>query len=152
MAHSSITATQRTEVPVSEVRHYLEPGPIVLVTSAWKERSNVMTMGWHTVMEFTPSLVGCVISRANHSHAMVRKSGECAINIPEARWVDRQYPTESTSSVGNSPGITTSSISTSSLCPSSRCRMPGGWYTHDPASSRTTPWPSYSNSIQPLRM
>lgn len=74
---------------MSEARRYLEPGPIVLLTSAWKGRTNVMAMGWHTVMEFSPSLVGCVISRANHSHAMVRKSGECAINIPEARWVDQ---------------------------------------------------------------
>lgn len=88
MARSPARAAQRIALPTRDVRRYLEPGPIVLVTSAWKGRSNVMTMGWHTVMGFSPSLVGCVISRANHSHAMVRKSGECAINIPEARWVD----------------------------------------------------------------
>jgi len=29
-------------------------------------------------------------------------------------------------------GMTTSSISISSLCPTSRWRMVGGWYTHDP--------------------
>ena len=41
-----------------------------------------MTMGWHTVMEFTPSLVGCVISEGNHSFEMIRNSGECVINVP----------------------------------------------------------------------
>ena len=56
---------------------YLEPGPIVLVTSAFGGRRNIMTMGWHTVMEFTPSLVGCVIAAANHSFEFVRRSGEC---------------------------------------------------------------------------
>lgn len=30
-----------------------------------------MTLYWHTVMEFTPSLVGCVIARGNHSHRLV---------------------------------------------------------------------------------
>ena len=33
-------------------------------------------------MEFSPSLVGCVISSGNHSFEMVRKSGECVINVP----------------------------------------------------------------------
>ncbi len=41
-----------------------------------------MTMGWHTVMEFSPSLMGCIISNQNHSFEMIRKSRECVINIP----------------------------------------------------------------------
>jgi flavin reductase (DIM6/NTAB) family NADH-FMN oxidoreductase RutF len=47
---------RKTDLPVSEIRRYLEPGPIVLVTSAHGDERNIMTMGWHTVMEFTPSL------------------------------------------------------------------------------------------------
>jgi flavin reductase (DIM6/NTAB) family NADH-FMN oxidoreductase RutF len=74
--------SQKTNLPVEKVRRYLEPGPIVLVSSAWEGRRNIMTMGWHTVMEFSPSLVGCVISAANHSFEMVRCSGECVINLP----------------------------------------------------------------------
>jgi flavin reductase (DIM6/NTAB) family NADH-FMN oxidoreductase RutF len=41
-----------------------------------------MTMGWHTVMEFSPSLIGCIISNQNHSFEMIKKSKECVINIP----------------------------------------------------------------------
>jgi flavin reductase (DIM6/NTAB) family NADH-FMN oxidoreductase RutF len=33
-------------------------------------------------MEFTPSLVGCVIASSNHSFELVRASGECVINLP----------------------------------------------------------------------
>jgi hypothetical protein len=33
---------------------------------AFGKPRNIMTMGWHTVMEFTPSLVGCVIAARNH--------------------------------------------------------------------------------------
>lgn len=74
--------------PVDKVRRYLEPGPIVLVSSAWQGQRNVMVMGWHTVMEFTPSLVGCIISSANHSFDMVRKSHECVINLPTTALLD----------------------------------------------------------------
>ncbi len=70
--------------PVDDVRRFLEPGPIVLVSSAWRGERNIMTMGWHTVMEFAPSLVGCIISNRNHSFGMIRKSRECAIHVPTA--------------------------------------------------------------------
>ncbi len=66
--------TAKRDFPVHKVRRYLEPGPIVLVSSRWRGKANIMTMGWHTVMEFTPSLVGCVISGANHSFDMIRNS------------------------------------------------------------------------------
>lgn len=74
----------KKDFPVSNIRRFLEPGPIVLVSSAWKGQTNIMTMGWHMIMEFQPSLVGCYIWSANHSFDMIRKSRECAINIPTA--------------------------------------------------------------------
>jgi flavin reductase (DIM6/NTAB) family NADH-FMN oxidoreductase RutF len=54
----------------------------VLVTSAWKGKANIMTMGWHMVLEFSPSLAACCISNANHSFEMIRRSHECVINVP----------------------------------------------------------------------
>jgi len=62
--------------PVAQVRRYLEPGPIVLVSSAFDGQVNIMTLGWQTVMEFTPSLVGCMIASGNHSFEMVKQSRE----------------------------------------------------------------------------
>jgi flavin reductase (DIM6/NTAB) family NADH-FMN oxidoreductase RutF len=78
----------KRDFPVSNVRQILEPGPVVLVSSAWKGKNNIMTMGWHTVMEFSPSLVGCVIADDNASFEMIRKSRECVINVPTANLVD----------------------------------------------------------------
>jgi flavin reductase (DIM6/NTAB) family NADH-FMN oxidoreductase RutF len=72
----------KKDFPVSDIRRFLEPGPIVLVSSAWKGKANIMTMGWHTVMEFSPSLVGCVIASGNFSFEIIRKSRECVINVP----------------------------------------------------------------------
>jgi len=74
----------KKDFPVSNVRRFLEPGPIVLVSSVWKDKMNIMTMGWHMIMEFEPSLVGCYIWSENHSFEMVRRSKECVINVPTA--------------------------------------------------------------------
>jgi flavin reductase (DIM6/NTAB) family NADH-FMN oxidoreductase RutF len=68
--------------PVDQIRRFLEPGPIVLVSSAYRDARNIMTMGWHMVMEFQPSLIGCYIWSANYSFDLIRKSRECVINIP----------------------------------------------------------------------
>ena len=75
-------AYKKKDFPVWKIRQFLEPGPIVLVSSHWKKQNNIMTMGWHTVMEFSPSLIGCFITPANYSFEMIRKSKECVINIP----------------------------------------------------------------------
>lgn len=73
---------KKINFPVSNVRRFLEPGPIVLVSSCWKGEMNIMTMGWHMVMEFEPSLIGCYIWTENHSFKLIRKSKECVFNIP----------------------------------------------------------------------
>lgn len=73
----------KKDFPVSGIRRFLEPGPVVLVSSRAGGQNNIMTMGWHTVIEFSPSLVACLISSGNHSHRMIRNSGACVINVPE---------------------------------------------------------------------
>ena len=73
---------EKIDFPVSQVRRYLEPGPIILVSSRWKGKANIMTMGWHMVIGEEPSLIGCYVWDANHSFGMIRKSRECVINVP----------------------------------------------------------------------
>ena len=60
----------------------------MLVSSAVADRRNIMTLGWHTVMEFAPSLLGCVIAAGNCSFGMIRKSRECVINLPTVKLTD----------------------------------------------------------------
>lgn len=89
---------KKTPFPVSDVRRYLEPGPVVLVSSRWRAKNNLMTLGWHTMLEFSPSLIGCMISAANHSFDMIVQSGECVINLPEQSLAD------TVSRIGNCSG------------------------------------------------
>lgn len=68
--------------PLSKVYGLLEPGPVVLVSTAKEGRANVMTMSWHTMLEFEPPLVGCVISSRNFTFDIVKATKQCVINIP----------------------------------------------------------------------
>jgi flavin reductase (DIM6/NTAB) family NADH-FMN oxidoreductase RutF len=67
---------------LSKVYQLLEPGPVVLLTTARKGRANVMTMSWHMMVEFEPPLVACIVSSANYSFAALRATRECVIAIP----------------------------------------------------------------------
>jgi len=72
----------KKELPLEQVYGLLESGPVVLLSTARAGRFNIMPMSWHLMMEFTPPLVGCVVSGANYSFESLRKSGECVLNIP----------------------------------------------------------------------
>lgn len=60
----------------------LEGGPVVLVTTAAHGRRNVMTMGFHMVMQHEPPLLGCTIGPWAYSHVALEETGECVIAVP----------------------------------------------------------------------
>ena len=68
--------------PLDKVYQLLEPGPVVLVTTAHRGRANVMTQSWHMMVEFTPPRLACVVSDAGYSFASLRATKECVIAIP----------------------------------------------------------------------
>jgi flavin reductase (DIM6/NTAB) family NADH-FMN oxidoreductase RutF len=73
------------DLPLAKVYQLLEPGPVVLLTTARKGRANVMTMSWHMMVEFEPPLVACVVSAADYSFAALRATRECVIAIPSVK-------------------------------------------------------------------
>ena len=70
------------DLPLSKVYQLLEPGPVVLLTTARKGSANVMPMSWHMMIEFEPPLVACVVSDADYSFAALRATRECVIALP----------------------------------------------------------------------
>ena len=70
------------DLSLSKVYQLLEPGPVVLLTTASKGRANIMTMSWHMMVEFEPPLVACVVSNANFSFAALRETKQCVIAVP----------------------------------------------------------------------
>jgi len=74
----------KKSLPLSKVYTLIEPGPVVLLTTAAAGQSNVMAMSWHSMLEFEPPLIGCVVSDRNYSHSLLNASKECVINLPTA--------------------------------------------------------------------
>ncbi len=72
----------KKSLPLSKVYQLIEPGPVVMVTTANKEKANIMTMAWHMMVDFEPPLIACVISNRNYSFKLLTKSKVCVINIP----------------------------------------------------------------------
>jgi flavin reductase (DIM6/NTAB) family NADH-FMN oxidoreductase RutF len=105
------------DLPLANVYRLLEPGPVVLVTTAARRRANVMAMSWHMMVEFEPPLVACVVSGANHSFAALRATGECVIAIP-ARRLARQVV-----QVGNSSGRDIDKFAAFGLTPAPAARV-----------------------------
>ena len=77
---------RKHDFPVDRTREHLEPGPIVLISSAFKGRRNIMTLGWHMMLEY--SVVGCYVWDANESFELFRRSKQCVINVPTQELLD----------------------------------------------------------------
>ena len=59
----------------------LEPGPVVLVTTAAGGRPNIMTISWHMVMDFAPRFA-LLTGPWNFSYEALMKTRECVIAVP----------------------------------------------------------------------
>lgn len=86
------------KLALGKVYQLLEPGPVVLLTTAHKGRANIMTMSWHMMLEFEPPQAACVVSSANYSFAALRATGECVIAIPARKLAQKVVQ------VGNASG------------------------------------------------
>ena len=98
-------------LPLAEVYALLEPGPVVLLTTARKGRANVMTMSWHMMVEFEPPLVACICSGANYSFEALRATGECVIALPARKLAPKVVK------VGNCSGSDTDKFKAFGLTP-----------------------------------
>ena len=97
--------------PLSRVYSLLEPGPVVMVSTSRKGQANIMTMSWHTMMEFEPPMVGCVISNRNYTFNIVKATKECVINIPTKELAKKVV------SCGNTSGRSVDKFTTFHLTP-----------------------------------
>jgi flavin reductase (DIM6/NTAB) family NADH-FMN oxidoreductase RutF len=86
------------QFPLSKVYQLIEPGPVVLLTTAHKGRANIMTMSWHMMVDFEPPLIACIVSEGDYSFVALRATGECVIAVPALELAPKVVK------VGNSSG------------------------------------------------
>lgn len=66
---------------------YIEPGPVVLVTTFNGVKNNVMTISWVMAIDFAQRIV-ITSGEWNHSFRTLMKTGECAVCIPPASMIE----------------------------------------------------------------
>jgi len=79
---------KKKSFPLSKIRRFIEPGPIVMVSSAHKGERNIMTLGWHMMLGLEPATIGCFIWDENRSFSLIRRSKQCVINLPTIDLID----------------------------------------------------------------
>ncbi len=79
----------KRSLPLSQVYRLIEPGPVVMVTTANGARANVMTLSWHMMIDFEPPLLACVISNGDYTFEILKKTKECVIAIPTVELAEK---------------------------------------------------------------
>jgi len=60
----------------------LNPGPVAIVTTAWRGVSNAAPIAWCAPVSMQPPMVGIVVHPHRHTADLIRFSDNFAINIP----------------------------------------------------------------------
>lgn len=60
---------------------YLHPRSVVLITTCYQEKSNVMPIDWHTPLSYSPKLYAVSLGKKNYSSELIQKSGCFVVNF-----------------------------------------------------------------------
>mgnify|MGYP001305643068 CR=1 FL=1 len=76
------------QLKLSKAFTLIEPGPLTLVTTHDGAKSNIMTISWTMVMDFTP-VFAITTGAWNHSFEALQATRECVVAIPTVDLLDR---------------------------------------------------------------
>lgn len=68
-------------LPIEKAFTLFEPGPVILVTTHDKGRDNIMTISWHMVVNFAPT-IALTTGSWNYSFHALMHTKECVLAIP----------------------------------------------------------------------
>ena len=72
----------KIEIPLSKFNRLINFSPVVLVTSAAKDKKNIVTVAWVTPLSGAPPLLGIAIAKKHFTNKLIRECSEFVINIP----------------------------------------------------------------------
>jgi flavin reductase (DIM6/NTAB) family NADH-FMN oxidoreductase RutF len=75
----------------SDASRLLGGGPVSLVTTRWRDQTDVMPAIWTTPLSRVPPLIGLAVNPARHTHDMIRFSEEFALNFPARDLVNHAH-------------------------------------------------------------
>ncbi|MDP8233514.1 MAG: flavin reductase family protein [Candidatus Saelkia tenebricola] len=79
---------KKIEVPLIYANRIINHGCVILVTSKYKDKSNIITLAWQMPVSHKPKLVSIAVHKKHFSHMLITKSKEFIINIPTRTVID----------------------------------------------------------------
>ena len=76
------------ELPLNKAFMLFEPGPVILVSTHDGKKNNLMTISWHMVTDFTPTLA-LTTGPWNHSFKAMMKKKECVLVVPTVDIIEK---------------------------------------------------------------
>lgn len=70
------------QLPLERANRLINHGPTILVSSGSKDEANIMTAAWCMPVSLKPPMIAVAIGPTRHTHELIIKSGEFAVNIP----------------------------------------------------------------------
>jgi flavin reductase (DIM6/NTAB) family NADH-FMN oxidoreductase RutF len=72
----------KEEIQISKANRLINHGSVILVTSHFEGKSNIITLAWQMPVSHSPMLVAIAIAKTHYSHEMIQNGSEFVINVP----------------------------------------------------------------------
>ena len=79
----------KVEIPRDTATRLLSSGNVILVSSAYKDKTNIIALAWKTPLSHKPPLVGVSIAKSHFSRELIEKSQEFIINVPDLSLLEK---------------------------------------------------------------
>jgi flavin reductase (DIM6/NTAB) family NADH-FMN oxidoreductase RutF len=79
----------KIEISRERATRLLSSGNVILVSSAYKDKTNIITLAWKSPLSHKPPLVGISVAKSHFSCELIEKSEEFIINVPDLSLLER---------------------------------------------------------------
>lgn len=79
----------KIEINKQNASRLINCGPVILVASGYKDKSNITTCAWSMPLSKNPALLGIALSKKHFSSELINLSSQFVVNIPEWKLLDK---------------------------------------------------------------
>lgn len=72
----------KVEIPPWQATRLVSPGPVGLVTVKYRDKVNLLPIGWTCALSQNPPRIGIAVHPSRYSHDLLRRAGQFGLSIP----------------------------------------------------------------------
>jgi len=79
----------KKEIALNKANRLINSGALILVSSSYKDKNNIITLAWNSPLSHSPAILGISIAKTHLSSELIKQSREFAVNIPNLDLLDK---------------------------------------------------------------